>query len=45
VVGFDNDRGKGNLFHLDGTEKPYRFTGVDQLVADFIAAVAARRAT
>jgi hypothetical protein len=45
VVGFDNERGKGEHCHLDGTEMPYRFTGVDQLVEDFIAAVAARRAT
>lgn len=45
VVGFDNARGKGDHCHLDTTEMPYRFTGVDQLVEDFIAAVAARRAT
>jgi hypothetical protein len=30
---------------LDGQELPYTFTGVDQLVEDFIAAVAARRTT
>ena len=45
VVGFDNERGKGDHCHLDGVEMPYRFDGVDQLVEDFIAAVAARRAT
>ncbi|MEY3664138.1 MAG: hypothetical protein RLZZ153_320 [Pseudomonadota bacterium] len=45
VVGFDNERGKGDHCHLDGTERPYRFTTVEQLVEDFIAAVAARRAT
>jgi hypothetical protein len=43
VVGFDNERGKGDHCHLDGTELPYAFTGVDQLIEDFIAAVAARR--
>ena len=43
VVGFDNERGKGDHCHLDGTELPYVFTGVDQLIEDFIAAVAARR--
>jgi hypothetical protein len=43
VVGFDNERGKGDHCHLDGTELPYTFTGVDQLIEDFIAAVAARR--
>ncbi len=43
VVGFDNERGKGDHCHLDGMEVPYNFTGVDQLIEDFIAAVAARR--
>jgi hypothetical protein len=44
IVGFDNERGKGDHCHLDGVEVPYAFTGVDQLIEDFIAAVAARRA-
>jgi hypothetical protein len=44
VVGFDNERGKGDHCHLDGMEIPYVFEGVDQLIEDFIAAVAARRA-
>ena len=44
VIGFDNERGKGDHFHLDGVELPYQFTGVDQLMEDFIAAIAARRA-
>jgi len=43
VVGFDNERGKGDHVHLDGTEVPYAFTSVEQLIEDFIAAVAARR--
>ena len=43
VVGFDNERGKGDHCHLDGRELPYTFTSVQQLVEDFIAAVAARR--
>ncbi len=45
VVGFDNERGKGDHCHIDGIEIPYAFKGVDQLIEDFIAAVAARRAT
>jgi len=45
VVGFDNERGKGDHCHLDGKEVPYTFTSVEQLMEDFIAAVAARRAT
>ncbi len=43
VVGFDNERGKGDHCHLDGMEVPYTFTGVEQLIEDFIAAVATRR--
>ena len=43
MVGFDNERGKGDHCHLDGVEVPYAFTGVDQLIEDFIADVAARR--
>ena len=45
IVGFDNERGKGDHCHLDGKEVPYVFTTVEQLVEDFIAAVAARRAS
>ncbi len=44
IVGFDNERGKGDHCHLDGLEVTYSFTGVDQLIEDFIAAVAAWRA-
>ncbi len=43
IVGFDNERGKGDHCHLDGAELPYCFFSVEQLVEDFIAAVAARR--
>lgn len=43
VLGFDNERGKGDHYHLDGVERPYVFSSVEQLVEDFIAAVAARR--
>ena len=44
VVGFDNEYGKGDHCHLDGFEVHYVFVSVEQLVEDFIAAVAARRA-
>jgi len=44
VVGFDNERGKGDHCHIEGKQKPYAFNGVEQLIEDFIAAVAARRA-
>ena len=43
VLGFDNERGKGDHCHIGGREQPYRFTTVEQLVEDFIAAVAAAR--
>ena len=45
VVGFDNERGKGDHCHMDGKELPYTFTRVDQLLEDFIAAVETRRAS
>jgi hypothetical protein len=44
IFGFDNERGKGDHCHLDGEQVPYAFTNVEQLIEDFIAAVAARRA-
>jgi hypothetical protein len=43
VVGFDIQRGKGDHCHLHGVERAYRFTTVDALVEDFIAAVDAAR--
>ena len=45
IVGYDNERGKGDHCHLDGQELPYVFRGVDLLVEDFIAAVELRRAS
>jgi len=45
IVGFDNERGKGDHCHVGSIERPYVFSSVEQLVEDFIAAVdAARRA-
>jgi len=45
IVGFDNERGKGDHCRMDGKELPYTFTSVDQLLEDFIAAVETRRAS
>lgn len=45
IVGFDNERSKGDHCHIDGKEAPYAFTSVDQLLEDFIAAVETRRAS
>lgn len=36
VIGFDNERGKGDHCHKHGDEMPYSFTGLEQLVDDFI---------
>jgi len=43
VVGFDNERGKGDHCHIRGVEQPYVFRSVGELVDDFIAAVDAAR--
>ncbi|UPA25297.1 toxin-antitoxin system TumE family protein [Shinella oryzae] len=43
IVGFDNERGKGDHCHLDGRELRYAFTTVSALLADFQAEVAKRR--
>lgn len=43
IVGFDNERGKGDQCHVDGGERDYAFVSVEKLVEDFIAAVDAAR--
>lgn len=35
LVGYDNERGKGDHKHLGARESAYRFEGVDKLLADF----------
>lgn len=37
VVGYDNERGKGDHKHIYNTEKRYRFTTVEKLIADFLS--------
>lgn len=39
VVGFDNERGKGDHMHIGGHERPYVFRGVEELMGDFEAAM------
>jgi hypothetical protein len=34
-VRYDNERGKGDHRHLNGTETPYAFESVDKLIDDF----------
>lgn len=43
VVGFDNERGKGDHCHLDDEERAYAFVSLDRLIEDFIAEVDRRR--
>ncbi len=39
VVGYDNERGKGDHRHHHDVEAPYNFVSIEQLVADFEADV------
>ena len=43
IVGFDNERGKGDHRHLEGEERPYAFSTVAALLEDFQAEIAKRR--
>lgn len=43
LVGYDNERGKGDHKHLGSVESPYAFSTVERLVADFIGDVQAIR--
>ena len=40
VIGYDNERGKGDHGHENGAERPYEFAGIERLIEDFIADVA-----
>ena len=39
IVGFDNERGKGDHKHVLGVESPYGFTTLAQLLDDFEAEI------
>ena len=39
IVGYDNERGKGDHRHFRGREQDYRFVSPDRLIADFLADV------
>ncbi len=43
LVGYDNERGKGDHKHIEGEEFSYTFTTVEQLIRDFLADVARLR--
>lgn len=42
LVGYDNERGKGDHKHIGDKEFPYKFISVDRLVSDFMADVKRR---
>ena len=39
VVGYDNERGKGDHKHVTGVEAPYAFTSIERLLDDWAADV------
>lgn len=39
VVGYDNERGKGDHRHVEEREESYRFSNVEALIADFLSDV------
>ena len=39
LVGYDNERGRGDHKHVGGKEEPYAFSSPEQLVKDFLADV------
>lgn len=39
LVGYDNERGKGDHRHIEGREVRYAFSSVAQLMADFLSDV------
>ena len=39
VLGFDNERGKGDHKHIEKMEVSYEFSSIDQLIEDFLAEV------
>lgn len=39
IVGYDNERGKGDHRHVEGREEAYQFVSAEKLVADFLADV------
>lgn len=43
VVGYDNERGKGDHRHIEDREKPYQFVSVERLIDDFWADVTQAR--
>jgi hypothetical protein len=43
MIGYDNERGKGDHRHIAGREGPYAFVSIEQLMTDFITEIKALR--
>jgi len=43
VLGYDNERGKGDHRHEDDREDPFEFTSIDDLLERFVSEVEIRR--
>ncbi len=43
LIGYDNERGKGDHRHLEDKEAPYAFVSVDKLIEDFLDDVSRSR--
>ena len=43
MVGYDNERGKGDHKHISDNELPYAFIDLDRMIDDFVADVTAIR--
>lgn len=43
IVGYDNEKGKGDHKHIRGRELPVRFETIEQLIDQFFSEVAAVR--
>jgi hypothetical protein len=43
IVGYDNERGKGDHRHLGSREYSYRFVSPERLIADFLSDVESAR--
>ena len=39
IIGYDNERGKGDHRHIKGREEPYVFSTPEALISDFLAEV------
>jgi len=43
IIGYDNERGKGDHRHIESGEEPYQFDEPEKLIEDFMADVTSAR--